>query len=238
MSTVRSLREVMRKVEKNWNFRFPMSTNEALHLLAANFEVEVNKRGAECVFDQSTVNHLIAVARYATARRPKFGLMLGGDYGRGKTMMMYAFRRSVNYLHNAGKLRELMGQYWEPQFRIYQAVDLVDLAKEDKREFKRICGLNMLGIDDLGVEATKVMDYGSVMEPMMRLLEHRYNRQLFTMVTSNLTPAAIRERFDERIGDRLAEMMHLVVFEPGLSYRRIPQGADKGAADGARSAEI
>ena len=162
----------------------------------------------------------MAVARFITRPKPDYGMFLGGVFGRGKTIMMYAFRRAVNHLYDAGSLRAVMGEYWKPNFEIYQAVDLIEIAKKDFHNFKRICGINMLGIDDLGVEAKEVKDYGDVMEPMMRLFEHRYNRQLFTVVTSNSTPSEQSEKFGPRIADRLAEMFHIISFKSGISYRR------------------
>ena len=221
LKRVRSIGQIFRRQQKIYRFRFPLSQNEAFYLLAACYEAEVNRRNIKCIFDTNTVSNLVKVADFITSDKPDYGLFLGGNYGRGKTIMMYAFRRAVNHLSDAGRFREIMGEYWKPQFEIYQAVDIVDIAKRDHREFKRICGLNMLGIDDLGVEEKEVKDYGNVMEPMMRLFEHRYNRQLFTVVTSNSTPKEQTEKFGERIADRLAEMFHVIYFKSEISYRRM-----------------
>ena len=63
----------------------------------------------------------------------------------------------------------------------------------------------MLGIDDLGTELSEVMDYGNVYTPVIDLLTKRYEEQLFTIITTNLTPQQIREHYDDRIADHLNE---------------------------------
>lgn len=54
---------------------------------------------------------------------------------------------------------------------------------------------------------------------MVELLMRRYDRQLFTMVTTNLTPQEIRAKYGDRIADRLNEMMVKIVF-PNPTYRK------------------
>jgi DNA replication protein DnaC len=76
----------------------------------------------------------------------------------------------------------------------------------------------MLAIDDLGIEPVEVMDYGNLLCPLVDLLTKRYDLQLFTLVTTNLTPAEIRARYGDRIADRLNEMMLKIVFT-NESYR-------------------
>ena len=76
----------------------------------------------------------------------------------------------------------------------------------------------MLGIDDLGTEPREVMDFGNVVTPVIDLLTKRYDEQLFTIITTNLTPKQIREHYGDRIADRLNEMIEKIVFKND-SYR-------------------
>ena len=62
------------------------------------------------------------------------------------------------------------------------------------------------------------MDYGNVYTPVIDLLTKRYEEQLFTIITTNLTPQQIREHYDDRIADRLNEMVEKIVFKNG-TYR-------------------
>ena len=70
----------------------------------------------------------------------------------------------------------------------------------------------MLAIDDLGTEPAEVLDYGNVLNPAIDLLSARYTDQLFTVVTTNLTPKQIREHYGDRIADRFNEMFERIVF--------------------------
>lgn len=76
----------------------------------------------------------------------------------------------------------------------------------------------MLAIDDLGIEERDVHSYGNVMSPIVELLTYRYDKQLFTIISTNLTPPEIRAKYGDRIADRLNEMMVKIVFA-APSYR-------------------
>lgn len=197
-----------------------MSENEALHLLAGCYEIEVNRRNRSCVYDRFTLSHLMKMAKIVTRVSTKFGIMLGGTWGNGKTTMMYAFRRAVNHIYNSGGFRDVMPEYWKPEFEIIEAEDLEEIVK-DRKEFRRLASLRMLGIDDLGAQKDKVFDYGNVLEPVKRLIELRYNRQLFTFITTNQTKKDIEEAYDERINSRLSEMFHRIGFSSEIDYRKM-----------------
>lgn len=67
-------------------------------------------------------------------------------------------------------------------------------------------------------EPIEVMDYGNISYPLIDLLTQRYELQQFTIITTNLTGQAIREKYGDRIADRLNEMMEKVGFT-NPSYR-------------------
>jgi DNA replication protein DnaC len=77
----------------------------------------------------------------------------------------------------------------------------------------------MLAIDDLGIEPVEVMDFGNVLCPVVDLLTKRYDMQLFTIITTNLTPSEIREKYGDRIADRMNEMMVKIIFNND-TYRK------------------
>ena len=54
---------------------------------------------------------------------------------------------------------------------------------------------------------------------LIDLITTRYEEQLYTIFTTNLTPAQLEEKYGKRIVDRLNEMVEKVVFE-NKSYRR------------------
>ena len=74
-------------------------------------------------------------------------------------------------------------------------------------------------VDDLGTEPREVMEFGNVYTPLIDLITRRYEEQLYTIFTTNLTPAQLKEKYGKRIVDSLNEMVKKVVFE-NESYRR------------------
>ena len=68
-------------------------------------------------------------------------------------------------------------------------------------------------------EPREVMEFGNVYTPLIDLITTRYEEQLYTIFTTNLTPAQLEEKYGKRIVDRLNEMVEKVVFE-NESYRR------------------
>ena len=71
----------------------------------------------------------------------------------------------------------------------------------------------VLAIDDIGLEPTEVLDFGNAINPVIEVLEHRYRQQLFTFITTNLTPKQIREKYGDRVADRFNEIMKCIVYE-------------------------
>lgn len=87
------------------------------------------------------------------------------------------------------------------------AMQIAQFRMTDYNRFLYLTQTDLLGIDDLGTEPAEVQDYGNIMYPIKELLTMRYGAQLFTVFTTNLEPKDIRQRYDNRIADRLNEMM-------------------------------
>lgn len=222
--------ELMSRLSRNLTtearFRFNMSSQDALTLLAAAYCTEVQRRQRSFVLDANTENNLIKFAEYLTREAPKFGVMCCGTCGNGKTTLLYAFQRTVNYLQQQGHFSFLDTDYsrFKAGIQIFTAKELTQIAK-DYKSFKEIRQRPMLAIDDLGAEPTEILDYGNIISPIVELLEYRYNKQLFTFVTTNLVaqgrdPNAmtIRKKYGARIADRFNEMFEVIVFK-SVSYR-------------------
>lgn len=203
-------------------FRFNLSPQDALDLIAAFYAAEVKSRQRRFVPDDFTTENLSRLADFITAPVPKFGLMLCGTVGNGKTTLMKAFQRCIYYLDAQHHFEFLddkeFGQRFKPEMRIVDVRDILRWAKTSADDYETIRNYRMLGIDDLGKEPAEVLDYGNVLSPVIDLIEHRYDRQLFTFITSNLTPKEIREKYGERIADRFNEMLGVIVFR-NRTYR-------------------
>lgn len=202
---------LQRKITKD-HFRLPYTKEQAYDLMRAAYMAEVEFRHREYKEDEHVVANLRSVASYLTDEGSRFGIMLCGVCGNGKTTMLYAFQNMLNYLIDRNIFdKEKVG------IRIIDAKEILSLGKDD-REFSRIRADKMIGIEDLGKEQTGVMDYGNLINPVIDLLEYRYNQQLFTFITTNLTPKDIRKKYGNRIADRFNEMLHVVIFG-GKTYR-------------------
>ena len=209
-------------------FRLPMKEEEAYELLLAATIAEVQSRHREFVYNSSVDEQLRQIAKCLTADSPKFGIVLCGGCGNGKTTMLKALQNLINHLkirnpnRSSGAGTGLGDCYGLP---IVDALQIVQLCKTDHRKFLELARYDLLGIDDLGTEPVEVMDYGNVMTPLIDLLTKRYDAQLFTVVTTNLGPNDIRKRYGDRIADRLNEMMAKIV------YRNPTYRTDKAQSD-------
>ena len=194
-------------------FRIPYSEADTAKVLEATYESEVRFRHRNYQADAATKGNIAAVAELL-CDESKFGIMLCGNCGNGKTTMMYAIRNLVNYLSRMGAIT--IGNT-RPELEVMDAMSIVKRAKDD--ELMNIATKQMLGIDDLGNEPAEVMNYGNVVNPLAELLEIRYKRQLYTIVTTNLIPKQIREKYGARVADRLNEMFGVVIFK-NSTYRK------------------
>lgn len=84
---------------------------------------------------------------------------------------------------------------------------------KDFEAFRNLRNMPMIAIEDMGREPIEVLDYGNVLNPVVDMLEYRYNLQLFTFITTNLTKSQIREKYGNRIADRFNEMLEVIIFK-------------------------
>ena len=127
--------------------------------------------------------------------------------------MIRAFQPLLNYLRIPKPYND--GTYG---IQIVDAKYIAYLCKNNYDAYRKLISVDMLGINDLGTEPSEVMNYGNVYTPVIDLLTKLYEDQLFTIITTNLTPQQIREHYDDRIADRLNKMMEKIVFKNG-TYR-------------------
>lgn len=211
-----------RRMNMGERFRFNLSTQDAVDLLTGFYCAEIKARHRQIKLDPKTVDNLVALAEFITDKAPKFGIMFCGPVGNGKTTLMKAFQRCVYYLddgHHFSFLDNTVYSYrFKPEMIIVDVREIVRTAREDAQRFEYIKKYQMLGIDDLGKEPAEIMDYGNVLSPVIDLLEYRYDKQLFTIITTNLVGKEIREKYGERIADRFNEMLTQVVFK-NQTYR-------------------
>jgi DNA replication protein DnaC len=193
-----------------------MTPFQALNVLAAHYSLEVQRRHGNPVFDANTEANLLALARYLTQPDPRFGVMMCGTCGNGKTTLLYALQSALNYLNQMGHFT-FLSEYFQVGMEIVDAKDIVIMAK-DLKAIRNLRSRSMLAIDDLGKEAAEVLDFGNALSPVIDLLEYRYQHQLFTAITTNLTNEEITKKYGKRIADRFNEMLEVIIFQD-ITYR-------------------
>lgn len=203
---------LQRRIMKQ-RFRLPMSAEQAYNCLLAATIAEVEFRHRSFYENNDNKAQLRQMADWLTSGSSKFGILLCGGCGNGKSTLLKAFQQLLNYL--AIPMHDGQGNYG---IQIIDAKFVAHLARTDYSAFLRLSHKDMLGVDDLGTEPQEVMDFGNVVTPVIDLLTKRYDEQLFTIITTNLTPKQIRDHYGDRIADRLNEMVEKIVFTNG-TYR-------------------
>ena len=190
--------------------KFPMSTDEAALYIEAALRVEVEKRGNTFSDNDELQGHIVQIARMFTEPTTKYGILLCGGVGNGKSSMMYALQNLIRSLEIPLIGNTTVGTWG---MRVESAKFIYNQVKVDSQKYRQIQNANMLGIDDLGEEEPTLINYGNRVTPVIDLISYRYNRMLFTMVTTNLTPAQIRATYGDRIADRFNEMMLILPYK-------------------------
>ena len=160
-----------------------MSLKQAADILLAAYQAEVEYRHRRFIEDKATKTNIERLAAFLIRDDAKFGVMLCGVPGNGKTTLLYAFQSAVNWLNDIGHFEGKRAG-----IRIVDAKEVVMLAKD--------------------FEA-----FRNLRNPVGDMLEYRYNMQLFTFITTNLTKSQIREKYGNRIADRFNEMLEVIIFK-------------------------
>lgn len=188
--------------------------------LYAAYAAEVQIRSNELVLDDATKEHIKVAAEWLADSKGKIGFMMTGLYGNGKTTLLMAMCNLINYLFDSALSTE------KKSIRVMKAKDIAWLAidRDTRPSFEKLYFEDMLAIDELGEEPANIMSYGMIFTPIRDLLEERYARQKFTIVTTNLVENKqkqvfqITEHYGARVVDRIREMMKIVPFH-NASYR-------------------
>ena len=142
------------------------------------------------------------VCRYLAGSKP--WLVLYGTPGTGKSTYMRAVERAARMAHRKDSPAPLIR--WE------KASGLGYILKNDPAGWDAVKKCKLLLLDDAGFsgECEVVNNYGVNARPVNEVLEYRYDAQLHTVMTTNLTREQLRNNYGERIWSRLCEMAAFV----------------------------
>ena len=210
-----------------------MSVEDLTEMLDAACKSLVEARGGS----YSSMEDLKKVAVWLTSQR-RFGLLLVGSVGTGKTTIARAIAAVINHLQFGRVNYEKDGvRYkgfvsygeWQQEGVNYvsevSAIDICRIASTDQVRYESIMKDSALFIDDLGNEPTAVKNYGSEVSPVAELIDYRNDKQMFTIATSNLSPrmsdgkSQFYERYGDRTSSRMGELFDIITIK-GQDHRK------------------
>lgn len=171
-------------------------------------------RGRETETDTDTITERARAVIEWMMQGKKWGLLICGSVGTGKTTMLKAIFKMLDEHRHC-----LRGNFYVGVMGWNSAIEITNECIHHYNLYESDASRTYLGIDDLGQEPEEINIFGSITHPLRDILLDRYERNQITIITSNLTPRDITERYGERVGDRLHEMMQVILFN-GQSYRK------------------
>ena len=209
-SAINLLRDIKMK-----HFSIDYETMEVARIIYHFYVKRVKERNREFILDTPTKENIMRMAEILTdSSSPRFGVVLCGSFGNGKTTMLYAVRDAIHHFFNQGIISK---HDFRSTIYLLGVKDVITRAQDDigYRELKTI---DILMIDDMGTEPKEIMYYGSILTPITDILEARYNLMKYTFVTTNLSPKEVSEKYGPRLADRFREMFHIIGYDHP-SYR-------------------
>lgn len=175
-------------------------------MLKECYQYEVCKRGFTFKDDPDTNEHIEKAAKWLVGRY-KTGLMLFGTVGNGKTTLSASISRLIEMIYAS--------PYYDKRksVRTVSALELATIAKDDTEKFLKLKQAELLVIDDVGIEPAVVKVWGNEISPFTELMYYRYDRQLWTLLTTNFDDEDFYKRYGPRLADRFTEMFDKIPFE-------------------------
>jgi len=136
------------------------------------------------------------------------GLLLVGEPGTGKTLLMNIFAKHVTidemYFKADGKPCPLT-------FQIVRTETVVnDYSSKGSEELDRYSRQRIICFDDLGEEPKETVYFGTRVNALQMILEERYARACITLATSNHKPVELGKMYGSRVESRLQEMFNII----------------------------
>ena len=220
-------------IERNNNavapsrFYLPYDCELVKKMLGVKYKAEVLSRIQSENYkqlDAELVQNIGDVAKWLCDPQKRPGLLLFGKVGTGKTTLLRAICATINEVCERDSYENGTRETTLDNFRcisIVKAKGIINdyINPQSRPRYELMTKVSLMAIDELGVEPMESKSYGNVSEPLIDLFCERYDRQLLTIVSTNLGNAEIRQRYGTRLADRFNEMFATIPFN-GQSFRK------------------
>lgn len=155
---------------------------------------------------KNNLDACLEFAKGVSSRQPVENLLICGAVGTGKTHLCSAI---ANYVLQAGvriiylKISHLLDLIRDYKFNLDKSS-----PKEQNRNLDNLIKVDLLIIDDLGTEG--LTDF--VKEQLLLLLDERNNYHLPWVISTNLTPNELDEKYELRLVDRIIGTSKILKF--------------------------
>ncbi len=198
----------------------PISQEQLYNKLGWLYKAEVERKMCDFVKTENLRTQIANIARLMFNSR-RWGLLIRGSFGNGKTTMANTIKYAVNQLTNEHYFSEgeIFDWEWMQSVNAREMVNLY-IADKDNGRFTDMKRRLWLIVDDIGLDPAEIMVYGTKFYPFLELIDYRYERRLPTVLVSNLKRDELMRHYaDERLNDRFNEMFNATTFRDN-TFRR------------------
>jgi len=161
---------------------------------------------------EKAINETTEFLKRFSADRNTNGFGLFGGVGSGKTYIVSAL---INQLCN--ERAEAFNDYEKeeayfgristaPPARFISCIELLEKIKADNSTIRKYKTAELLVIDDFG--AARITEWAD--EKLFEIVDYRYAQELPIIFTTNITPAELKTKIDNRTFDRISEVCSFV----------------------------
>jgi len=186
-----------------------------LFVTIANKEILRNKQVHEFEVDLNTTKVLRKLHQYFTGQSKEMnvykGIILLGDVGTGKTLIMKTFVKIVGMLIFKTKIETL------------HAKEIDYILKKERDNNTIFYSQKSIFIDDIGKENQSVNNYGTKTNPIIDLFTMRSHTGTspLTFATANYNENTLVKFYGKTIVDRFKETFNFITLEGNESKRKI-----------------
>ena len=202
------------------SFNLPIEEKECISRIYRAFRNFVEKDMREFIQEKPQMHSFDIIGRILVNSTSKFAIVINGIPGTGKTTILRSLQVVINELELADPLYNTETSFVQAGLSIIDATELCQIFQKSATTYDRYKNQSLLAIDDLGAEPQSIVSYGNLYTPIADLIAYRYQRRMFTILTTNTPTADIRPRYGDRIADRLNEMAYVVTM-PSINFRML-----------------